>query len=346
MRYIDLRSDTVTRPSDEMRKIIAAAEVGDDVFGDDPTVIKLQEKVSSLFGKEAALYVPSGSMGNLVAIKTHTTHGEEIICEEDCHSLNYEAGSLGAVAGLISHTFRGDHGVFTREQVEPYIKKKSLHTPPTALIALENTHNHAGGTIFPLEEIKNLYEMTREHGIKMHLDGARIWNAHVATGISLSEYGKYFDSIQCCFSKGLGAPIGSIVIGNAEFIERARRFRKMFGGGMRQVGIIASAALYALEHNIPRMAEDHANASILAENLAEIEGIYIDLRTVQTNIVIMDVASSGRTVPDILGKLKAEGVLGVQFGATRIRCVTHLDVHKDDINTAVDAFRKVFATNQ
>jgi threonine aldolase len=257
--------------------------------------------------------------------------------------LNCEAGSVGAVAGLIAHTFRGEHGAITREQIEPYIKKKSLHTPPTKLIALENTHNHAGGTIFPLDEIKKLHEMSREHGIRMHLDGARIWNAHVATGISLSEYGKYFDSIQCCFSKGLGAPIGSIVIGDENYIERARRFRKMFGGGMRQVGIIASAALYAVEHNIPRMAEDHANARVLAENLAEIEGIDIDLSTVQTNIVIMDIASSARTVPEVLDKLKAEGVLGVQFGNTRIRCVTHLDVHKDDINTAVDAFRKVFS---
>ena len=343
MKYMDLRSDTVTRPSKAMREIISGADVGDDVFGDDPTVIKLQEKVAGMFGKPAALYVPSGSMGNLIAIKTHTEPGDEIICQEDCHSLNYEAGSLGAIAGLVAHTFSGTHGVFTREQIEPFIKRKTLHTPPTRLTAIENTHNHAGGTIFPLEEIKRLRKLADEHGIKMHLDGARIWNAHVATGIALDEYGKYFDSIQCCFSKGLGAPIGSIVIGDSEFIEKGRRFRKMLGGGMRQVGIIASAALYAVENNIPRMAEDHENARYLAENLVTIDGIDIDLDTVQTNIVIMDIASSGRDVPDVLAALKEEGVLAVQFGNARIRCVTHLDVNMDDIKTAIEKFKKVFA---
>ncbi len=342
MKYIDLRSDTVTRPSNKMRKVIAQAEVGDDVFGDDPTVNRLQEKVAGLFGKEAALYVPSGSMGNLVAIKTHTNPGEEAIFEEDCHSLNYEAGSMGAVAGLVSHTFRGKHGVMTRGQVEPYIKKKSLHTPPTTLLALENTHNHAGGTIYPLEEIKKLREMADEHDLKMHLDGARIWNASVATGIPLDEYGRYFDSIQCCFSKGLGAPIGSIVIGDANFIEKARRFRKMFGGGMRQVGIIASAAIYALENNMSRMSEDHENADYLAKNLAEIDGIDIDLDSLQTNIIIMNIASSGREVPDVLSQLKEMGILAVQFGATKIRCVTHLNINRTDIETAIEKFKAVF----
>jgi threonine aldolase len=343
MKYIDLRSDTVTRPSEKMREIISSAVVGDDVFGDDPTVNRLQNKVAGLFGKQAALYVPSGSMGNLVAIKTHTEPGDEIICQEDCHSLNYEAGSLGAIAGLVAHTFSGTRGVFTREQIEPFIKKKSLHTPPTRLIAIENTHNHAGGTIFPLEEIKKLRELADEHGIKMHLDGARIWNAHVATGIAFDEYGKYFDSIQCCFSKGLGAPIGSMVIGDSDFIDRARRFRKMFGGGMRQVGIIASAALYAVENNIPRMAEDHENARYLAENLATINGIDIDLDTVQTNIVIMDIAPSGKQVPDVLAALKEENILAVQFGNTRIRCVTHMDVNLDDVKTAIEKYKTVFA---
>ena len=343
MRYIDLRSDTVTKPSKKMRKMIAQAEVGDDVFGDDPTVNRLQETVSGMFAKEAALYVPSGSMGNLVAIKTHTEPGDEIICQEDCHSLNYEAGSLGAIAGLVAHTFRGKYGIFTRGEIEPFIKKKSLHTPPTKLISIENTHNHAGGTIFPLQEIKKLRELADDHGIKMHLDGARIWNAHVATGISLDEYGKYFDSIQCCFSKGLGAPIGSIIIGRADFIERARRFRKMFGGGMRQVGILAAAALYAVENNIPRMAEDHENARYLAENLNAINGVNIDLDTVQTNIVIMDTASSGRTVPDLLAALKEEGVLAVQFGNTKIRCVTHLDIDHKDIKSAIEKFQMVFS---
>ncbi len=343
MRYIDLRSDTVTRPSEEMRKVMASAVVGDDVFGDDPTVNRLQDTVAEMFGREAAMYVPSGSMGNLVCTKTLTNPGDEIICEEGCHTLNYEAGSISAVSGLVAHTFRGKHGVYTREDIEPYIKKKSLHTPGTRVIEIENTHNHAGGTIFPLDEIKKIKDLANEHGIYMHLDGARIWNAHIATGIEFPEYAKYFDSISCCFSKALGAPIGSIVIGDKDFIDRARRYRKMFGGGMRQVGIIAAAALYAVQNNIKRLAVDHENARQLAEQLAEIDGIDIDLESVQTNIVIMDIKSSGRTVPEILEALKAEGVLAVQFGNTKIRCVAHLDVSSADIVKAIDIFKKVFA---
>lgn len=342
MKYIDLRSDTVTHPSPEMRVAINSAKVGDDVFGDDPTVNKLQETVASLFGREAGLYVPSGSMGNLVSLKTHTVAGDEIMCEESCHVLNYEAGSFAAVCGLVAHTFRGKHGVFTCAEIEPYIKKESLHTPATRVIAIENTHNHAGGTVFPLDEIKKIRELALENNIRMHLDGARIWNAHVATGIAFSEYAKYFDSISCCFSKGLGAPIGSMIVGDTEFIERARRFRKMFGGAMRQVGIIASAALYAVENNIPRLAEDHKNASDLAQELAQIDGLEIDLESIQTNIVIMDIASSGKTVPDVLAALKSEHVLAVQFGATKIRCVTHLDVNSADIQIAISKFKQVF----
>jgi len=342
MKYIDIRSDTVTKPSKAMREVIAVAPVGDDVFGDDPTVIELEKKVSSLFGKGAGMYVPSGSMSNLIATYTMTDPGDKIFCEEKCHILNFEAGSISAVSSLVAHTFRGKLGVFTREEIEPHITPKSLHTPGTKVIEIENTHNHAGGTIWPIEEIKKIRELADEHGIKMHLDGARIWNAHVATGIPFDEYAKYFDTISVCFSKGLGAPIGSMCLSNADFIEKARRKRKMLGGAMRQVGIIASAALYGVEHNIPRMAEDHKNARHLAENLAEIDGIDIDMESVQTNIVIMDIASSGQTVPDALDKLKDEGVLAVQFGNTRIRCVTHLDVNADDMEIAIEKFKKVF----
>lgn len=343
MKYIDLRSDTVTRPSEKMREAMAGAEVGDDVFGDDPTVKALERKVAGLLGKEAALYVPSGSMGNLVSIKTHTIHGEEIICEEGCHVLNYEAGAVFAVGGLVAHTFRGHHGTFTREQIEPYIKKKTLHTPPTRVIEIENTHNHAGGTVFPLDEIEKLRKLADEHDIRMHLDGARLWNAHIATGIAFEKYAGYFDSVSVCFSKGLGAPIGSAVAGSAEFIAKARRFRKMFGGGMRQVGVIAAAAIYALDNNLERMAEDHKNARRLAEELSQINGIDIDLETVQTNIVIMDIAPSGKSVTDVLAELQQQGVLAVQFGNTLIRCVAHLDVNSDDIETAIDCFKKVFS---
>jgi len=342
MKYIDLRSDTVTKPSPAMREVINSAVVGDDVFGDDPTVNKLQDTVATLFGREAGLFVPSGSMGNLISVKTHTVPGDEIICEESCHVLNYEAGSFAAVGGLVAHTFRGKHGVFTCDEIKPYIKKLSLHTPATKVIALENTHNHAGGTVFPLDEIKKIHKLAKENDIKMHLDGARIWNAHIATGIAFSEYAKYFDSISCCFSKGLGAPIGSMIIGDTDFIDKARRFRKMFGGAMRQVGIIASAALYGVENNIPRMADDHKNANHLAQELAQIKGIDIDLESVQSNIVIMNIASTGKIVADVLNALKSENVLAVQFGSTKIRCVTHLDVSSDNIHIAIEKFKQVF----
>jgi len=343
MNYIDLRSDTVTKPTEDMRRVMAEAEVGDDVFGDDPTVNHLQAMVAERLGKEAALYVPSGSMGNGICVKTHTSPGDEIIIERFGHIVNYEAANAAVFSGVQTSMIDGQNGVITREMVEPLLKTASLHTPGTKLICVENTHNRAGGTIFPLEEMVKLRELANERGIRVHLDGARLWNAHVATGISFAEYADCADSVSVCFSKGLGAPIGSCIAGSGDFIESARRIRKMLGGGMRQVGIIAAAAIYAMEHNIDRLSEDHDNARLLAEGLMEIDGINLDLDTVHTNIVIFDVSGTGLTAPKIIEKWQKLGVLGLAISDSRIRIVTHLNVSKSDCETALEKFREVVA---
>ncbi len=342
MQYIDLRSDTVTRPSEAMRQYMASAEVGDDVLGDDPTVIQLEKKVAELFGKEAALFVPSGTMGNQVAIRALSQPGEEIICEEGCHIFNYEAAAGAALSGLLFHVVRGVRGVFTAADIAPLIRGGDVHSPRTSIVTIENTHNHAGGTVFPIDGMQSIRQLADDNRLSVHLDGARIWNAHVATGIPLLEYGQFADTINVCFSKGLGAPIGSAVIGERELIVAARRIRKMFGGGMRQVGILAAGAIYALDHNIARLAEDHDNAWYLAESLSEIEDLYIDLDSVQTNIVVISVEKSGRPVSDIVAALKEKGVLAIPFGRSKIRCVTHLDVNRDDITETIKIFREVF----
>ncbi len=342
MQYIDLRSDTVTRPSEAMRQYMASAEVGDDVLGDDPTVIQLEKKVAELFGKEAALFVPSGTMGNQVAIRALSQPGEEIICEEGCHIFNYEAAAGAALSGLLFHVVRGVRGVFTAADIAPLIRGGDVHSPRTSIVTIENTHNHAGGTVFPIDGMQSIRQLADDNRLSVHLDGARIWNAHVATGIPLLEYGQFADTINVCFSKGLGAPIGSAVIGERELIVAARRIRKMFGGGMRQVGILAAGAIYALDHNIARLAEDHDNAWYLAESLSEIEDLYIDLDSVQTNIVVISVEKSGRPVSDIVAALKEKGVLAIPFGRSKIRCVTHLDVNRDDLAEAIKIFREVF----
>ncbi|MCK4858259.1 MAG: low-specificity L-threonine aldolase [candidate division Zixibacteria bacterium] len=344
MDYLDLRSDTVTRPSAKMRQQIAAAEVGDDVFEDDPTVKRLESMVAALFGREASLYVPSGSMANLVCLHTVSKPGDEIICEEGCHVFNFEAAAAAAISGLLFHIVRGERGAFTADKVRPLIRPESLHSPRTRIIEIENTHNRAGGTIFPLDDIRELHRLAGEYNLKTHLDGARIWNAHIATGVPLAEYAQYFDTVAVCLSKGLGAPIGSMVIGDHDFIREARRTRKMFGGGMRQVGILAAAGIYAIENNLARLAEDHENARRLAEALAQIEGIAIDLEAVQTNIVIFDVVRAGYSVEDVLAGLKEKGVLAVPFGERRIRCVTHLDISRSDIDRAIKVFQGVFET--
>lgn len=336
MKIIDLRSDTITKPSSEMRKAIAEAEVGDDVFRDDPTVLRLESKVAELFGREASLFVPSGTMGNQVALKTLSQPGWEILCERQCHIVNYETAGPAIHSNLLVNMIDTEYGVMTAEQIEERVREPNVHSPITKIVAIENTHNRHGGTIYPLEEILQIRRVADKHNLLMHLDGARIWNALVATGIPLSDWAAPFDSVSVCLSKGLGAPVGSMIIGSREFIEKALRTRKLFGGGMRQAGILAAAGLYALEHNLERMSEDHENARLLAEGLSKIDGFDVDLKRVQTNIVIADISKTGKRSIEIVEKLNQNGVLAVPFGPTRLRFVAHLDVSSEDCKEAAE----------
>ncbi len=340
---VDLRSDTFTKPSPGMREAIASAEVGDDVFGEDPTVNLLQDRVASMFGKEAALFVVSGTMGNEVAISAHTQPGDEVILETNSHIFNYEGGAPALLSGVQLCPLPGEKGVITAEQIESAIRSKDIHHPNTSLICLENTHNMAGGTIYPLDEIRRIREIAEAHHLKMHLDGARLWNAFVATGISFQEYGRYFDSISVCFSKGLGAPVGSMLVGSTEYINSARRYRKIYGGGMRQAGILAAAALYALDNNLERLADDHKNARKLAEGINSLPDIHIDMDSVQTNIVIMEINPKKYTAEQVVNALKEGGVLLLAIDHSHLRAVTHLDVSEEGINRAIEAFEEIFA---
>jgi threonine aldolase len=340
--YIDLRSDTVTKPTPAMRKAMAEAEVGDDVFGEDPTVNALQEKGADLLGKEAALFVPSGTMANQLSIKSHTQPGDEVIIEASSHPYNFEGGAGAALSGIQFQCLRGVRGILDASQIEEAIRPSDHHFPVTRLIGLENTHNRGGGTIYPLEKMTEIYRLAKSKGILVHLDGARLWNASMATGIKPREYSQWADSVSVCLSKGLGAPIGSLVAGSKIFIDRVHRFRKMFGGGMRQAGIIAAAGIYALEHHLDRLKEDHRNAKRLAVGLKEFKGVSIDPKYVETNIIIFDVTDTGMTGAQVAEVMRREGVLIHAFGKTQIRLVTHLDVTNEDIEVALRAFEKVF----
>lgn len=342
-KWIDLRSDTVTRPTPLMRKAMSEAEVGDDVFGEDPTVNALQEKVAKMLGKEAALFVPSGTMANQLAIKSHTQPGDEVIIEATSHPYNFEGGGGAVLSGIQFYCLRGVRGILDASQIEEAIRPDDHHFPVTRLICLENTHNRGGGAIYPIDKMAEIYRLAKSKGLLVHLDGARLWNASVATGISPHEYGQWADSVSVCLSKGLGAPIGSLVAGSRIFIDRVHRFRKMFGGGMRQVGIIASAGLYALDHHLERLKEDHQNAKRLAVGLKELKGVSLDPKHVETNIVIFDVTETGKTGLQIAEAMKPHGVLIHAFGKTQIRLVTHLDVSGEDIEIALNVFSKVFS---
>jgi threonine aldolase len=342
MHYIDLRSDTVTRPSRGMLEAMMDAEVGDDVFGEDPTINKLQERVAAMFGKEQALFVPSGTMGNEVCIKAHTQPGDEIIVEDESHIFVYETAGPSLLSGVQMKTIRGNKGVLNLNDIRKAIRPISYYMPRTALICLENTHGRSAGSVVPLDEMRKVYEFSREQKIPVHVDGARLWNACVATGIAPKEYAQYADSLSVCFSKGLGTPAGSIIIGTAEFINKARRYRKIFGGGMRQVGFLAAAALYALDHNIDRLKEDHAKAHYLAEQLMKIGALTIDMTEVQTNMVFIDIAGSGKSQTEAMDLLKAQGVLVTPERHSSLRAVTHLDVSQAEVEKAVEGFRKVF----
>ena len=342
LKYIDLRSDTVTKPTPEMREAIANAEVGDDVFAEDPTMNELQNNTAELLGKEAALFVPSGTMSNQIAIKCNTQPGDEVICEINCHSFNYEGGGPALLSGVQIHPLLGVRGVITAEQVESAIRPPDHHYAQSRLIVLENTHNRAGGALFPLETIQEVHAVAEKHNLRMHLDGARLWNASVASGISEKEYARYFDSISVCLSKGLGAPVGSLVVGSAELIDQAHRYRKIFGGGMRQVGLLAAAGIYALDNHRARLAEDHTRARRLGEALAALPGVSVDLLALQTNIVIADFKDAKKPATEIVEKGRGEGILFLAFGPTKIRLVTHLDVNDDDIDTSIEFFNKFF----
>src|SRR5436305_657201 len=307
---IDLRSDTVTRPTPGMRAAMAQAEVGDDVFGDDPTVIKLEERVADLLGKETALYVPSGTMSNQLAVNLHTQPGDELICDVNCHIYNYEAGGPAILSGVTCRTLDGDSGILDLSQLEDKIRNPDdPHLVKTRLVCLENTHNRGGGRIYPIEKIEAISHWARHHGLIMHLDGARLWNAIVATGIPAREWGKHFDTVSVCFSKGLGAPVGSALAGPKAVIAKARRTRKLFGGGMRQAGIMAAGCLYALDHQLERLADDHRNARIIAEAIADTPGFHLEPAEVDTNLVWFRVDPDVGNAKDITARLKEEGVL-------------------------------------
>ncbi|MFA7563667.1 MAG: low-specificity L-threonine aldolase [Candidatus Neomarinimicrobiota bacterium] len=338
---IDLRSDTVTKPSPEMRAAMASAEVGDDVYGEDPTVNRLQERVAALLGKEAALFVPSGTMSNQIAIKCLTQPGDEIICEYESHIYTYEASGPAFNSLVMPRPVKGHYGVMAIEDVARAIRPDNIQTGQTILIEVENPHNRAGGTIYPLAEIEKLAEIANEHCIPMHLDGARLMNAAVSTGIAPAEYAKYFDSVSLCLSKGLGAPIGSVLSGSRNFIAKALRVRKIFGGAMRQVGILAAAGLYALDHNVQRLKIDHENAWLLAQGLSEIEGLYIDKQQVQTNMVMIFARSPRWTTEKIVQQLLEKGIGMNAVDQERIRAVTHLDVSRDQILETIEIFKKI-----
>ncbi len=347
MPLIDLRSDTVTKPTPGMREAMARAEVGDDVYGEDPTVNRLQERVAALLGKPAALFVPTGIMANQLSLRAQARPGDEVIVESRSHIVRYEHGAAGALAGVQLHWVTGTRGLVTPDQVEAAIRPKDPYSIRTALICLENTHNSGGGSIYPLKTVAAIRRIAHTHGVPMHLDGARLFNAVVATGVPAADYAAHFETVSVCLSKGLGAPVGSVVASDAATIETMRRFRRMYGGGMRQAGILAAAGLYALDHHIDRLKEDHANARRLAERLQAIPGVTLDLASVDTNILFFDVAesgTSGRSPAEIVAALRAEGVLINAVGGRSFRAVTHLDVSKQDIDRAGEVFAKVLAS--
>lgn len=331
-RIIDLRSDTVTLPTEEMLEAIKEARLGDDVYREDPTVNALEALAAEKMGKDAALLVTSGTQGNLISLLSHTKRGDEVILEAESHIYYYEVGGLSAVGGLIPRPIKGVRGVLNPRDVEAAIRSEDIHQPKTTLICLENTHNRAGGTVVTPREMASLEEVVRNYGLSIHLDGARIFNAAVALKRDVKDFTRHVDSVMFCLSKGLSAPIGSIVAGDEEFIETARRFRKMLGGGMRQAGIIAAPGIIALEKMVNRLEEDHENAKLLAEGLSRIHGIEIDLQTVQTNIVVFNVEKLDITASKFIEMLNNRGVKAVEFGRFLIRMVTHRGISSNDIS--------------
>jgi threonine aldolase len=334
-KVIDLRSDTVTKPSPAMRRAMAEAEVGDDVYLEDPTVNRLQARSAEIFGREAGLFVPSGSMGNLTCIMAQAGRGQEVICEAAGHVYNYEMASMSALGGVLPRIIPTENGIMSWEQIAPAIRERAYYRPQTALVALENTHNMAGGTVYPTRVSREICDKAHKAGLKVHLDGARVFNAATYLREDVAAMTEPFDSVQFCFSKGLGAPVGSMIVGSKELIEQCRVIRKMLGGGMRQAGVLAAAALVALEEGPKRLHIDHENAQVLAQGLLRIPGITIEPDKVQTNIVLYDVRKTGLTSSQFLQKLAGCKVLGGPVDARRVRMVTHLDVDREDIEQAL-----------
>ncbi len=343
---VDLRSDTVTRPSPKMRRAMADAEVGDDVYREDPTVNRLEARAAEIFEREAALFVPSGTMGNQTALKVHTRPGREVICEARAHIYNHEMGMMGAFSGVVPRTVLAEDGIMRLKDITPLVRPRSDHYASTGLIELENTSNLAGGTVYPLEISEEICSFAHATGLPVHLDGARIFNASVALGHTVPELTKSFDSIMFCLSKGLGAPVGSMLMGSKAFIEEARQVRKMLGGGMRQAGILAAAGLVALEDGPGRLHVDHENARFLAEGLAELPGIRIDPAKVVSNILVFDVSETPFKPIQVSQRLKERGILANGIGPTAIRMVTHCDVDRAGCERALGALREILPASR
>jgi threonine aldolase len=342
-RVIDLRSDTVTKPTAAMREAMARAEVGDDVFGEDTTVNALEAYVAGLLGKEAALFVPSGTMSNQLAIRCHTQPGDELLCDGNCHIVHYETGAPAALSGVMCRSFYGPDGILDVTMLQGQTKGDADYLPRTRLVCLENTHNRGGGKIYPLEKIIAISHWAHSEGLAMHLDGARLWNASVATGVPLPTWARHFDSLSVCFSKGLGAPVGSCLLGPRDFIHKARRFRKMFGGGMRQVGILAAAARYAVDHHVQRLAEDHANAQRLAQLVNDIPGLKVASASVDTNLLFVNIDPSHGDAAWLANELDQNRVRALPTASHTIRFVTHLDVTQTDIDFTADVLTSLLS---
>lgn len=341
MQFIDLRSDTVTKPTQGMLEAMMKAAVGDDVIDIDPTVVELQDHIASLLGKEAAIFMPSGTMTNQIALRVHCTPGDEFICETGCHIYNYEQGAFAQLSGLVAKTIPGPNGLLDLDHLQGSVRPDNEHTVRTKLLCLENTHNRGAGKIYSLQRIQALCDWAHTEGLKTHLDGARLFNASVATGVSLQAFSEPFESVSVCFSKGLGAPVGSCLVGSREFVTKARRARKLFGGGMRQIGYLAAGALYAIEHQMMRLADDHQNAKILARAVGRSPSVSLSDAEPDTNIVIFHVAKEWGTAAKFSERLKQQGVLSLPFGPQSVRLVTHLDVSREQIDRACDAIVSV-----
>ncbi len=343
MPRIDLLSDTLTKPTPGMREAMARAEVGDDVFGEDPTVRQLEERLAALLGKESALFVPSATMSNQIALRLHCRPGDEVLCDANSHIFNYEQAGYAQLTGAAIQPIHGPAGVIELEQLVDKIRPDNVHFPVTRLICLENTHNLCGGRILPYDGVAAICAWAVEHGLARHLDGARLMNAVVASGIAAADWSQHFDTVNICFSKGLGAPVGAALSGTTEAIRQARRHRKLLGGGMRQVGIIAAGALYALEHHVDRLAEDHAKAQVIADAVRQTDGLKLSYETVDTNIIVFEVDKQRGTAADFCDSIRQQGVRMLPMKSQRVRAVTHMDVTMDECREVAELLPQIVA---